>query len=407
MLICIFVGFSSGLPLYFIMQFVPAWLRRFDVDLKTIGLIGLVQLPYAWKFFWSPLCDRFGIGYLGRRRGWMLITQILLLLSMALLGLANPSMHLNVILIASLLIAFFSATQDIVIDAYRRDLLPDHELGLGNSFYVNAYRVAGLVPGGLGMILSDHLSWPQTFFVIALFMVPGILCTLAVSEPALSEVAPRTLRESIVDPFKEFFSRKGVGPAVLILLFMLLYKFGDTMATALITPFYIDMGFSNSEIGQVAKLVGFWSMIIGGFIGGLIMVKIGINKSLWLFGVVQIVSILGFALLAEIGYNIQMLAFAVGFEYLGVGLGSAAFTAFIAAQSNKRFSATQLALFTSLFALPRSTTGVIAGVLVEGVAEYNFKGVGWTTFFIICFFTAIPGMVLLHWVAPWKIPNKH
>jgi PAT family beta-lactamase induction signal transducer AmpG len=406
MLTCVFVGFASGLPLYFLLQLVPAWLRRHEIDLKTIGIIGLTQLPYAWKFVWSPLLDRYSLKFFGRRRTWMLITQVGLLVAMAALGWVNPTVSMKLVVALAFLVALFSATQDIAIDALRRDILPDEELGLGNSFYVNAYRIAGLVPGSLSLILSDTLSWPMVFLITALFMIPGLVCTLVISEPSLQESAPKSLREAVVEPFREFFQRSGMRSALLVLAFMLLYKFGDNLATALVTPFYIDVGFSNTEIGAVAKLVGFWCMIVGGFLGGLLMVRIGINRALWIFGFIQLLSILGFALLNEVGKNIYMLGVAVGFEYLGVGLGTTGFVAYIASQTNKKFSATQLALFTSFFAIPRNITGVIAGVLVEGAnwpsLGIEFNGIGWTHFFFVSAVTAIPGMVLLHWVAPWN-----
>jgi len=396
MLICILIGFSSGLPLYFLLQLVPAWLRREGVDLTTIGFIGLALLPYSWKFLWSPLVDRFSLKFMGRRRTWMMGSQLLLLVAMAGIGQFSPQNSLNAIIWASLVIAVFSATQDIAIDAYRREILPDIELGIGNSFYVNAYRVAGLVPGGLALIMADYLSWPLVFLMTAAFMAPGIICTALVSEPTIQGGAPTSLRQAIVEPFREFFTRDSVRSSILILAFMLLYKFGDSLATALITPFYIDVGFTNTQIGAVAKLVGFWSMIIGGFIGGVVMIKIGINRALWLFGFVQFASIFGFVLLNEVGNNIYVLGLAVCFEYLGVGLGTAAFVAFIASQTNKKFSATQFALFSSFFAIPRSFTGVIAGYIVETL------GLGWSIFFLISAATAIPGMVLLYWVAPWN-----
>ncbi len=396
MLICMLTGFSSGLPLYFLLQLVPAWLRRHDVDLTTIGIIGLAQLPYAWKFLWAPLCDRYGLSFLGRRRSWMLGSQFLLLLSIAGIGLLSPAASIGAIVWASLAIAVFSATQDIVIDAYRRDLLPDAELGIGNSFFVNAYRMAGLIPGGLGLILADYLSWPMVFLSTALFMLPGLVTTLLVSEPDAHGQPPRSLREAVVEPFHEFFTRNDIQSALLILAFMLLYKFGDSLATALVTPFYIDVGFTNTQIGAVAKLVGFWSTIVGGFLGGLVMIRIGINRALWLFGLVQFVSIFGFALLNEVGNDVRFLGLAVCFEYLGVGLGTAAFIAFISAQTNRKFSATQFALFSSFFAIPRSFTGVLAGYIVEDM------GLGWTSFFLISAAAALPGLVLLWWVAPWN-----
>ncbi|MFY9287855.1 MAG: AmpG family muropeptide MFS transporter [Alphaproteobacteria bacterium] len=396
MLICILLGFSSGLPLYVLLQLVPAWLRRNDIDLTSIGIVALAQIPYAWKFLWAPLCDRFGIKFLGRRRTWILGCQILLILSMTGLGSLGLTDALTAVIVATFIIAIFSATQDIAIDAYRRELLPDAELGLGNSFFVNAYRVAGLIPGGLSLIIADSLPWPWVFLVTSLFMVPGIICTLLIKEPTLTAHAPRTLREAIIEPFHEFFTRSDFKFALLILVFLLLYKFGDSLATAQLTPFYIDMGFTNTQIGTVAKLVGFWSMVVGGFLGGLIMLKTGINRALWLFGFVQLLSIFGFALLSIAEMNIYYLGIAVGFEYLGVGLGTTAFVSFIASQTNKNFSATQFALFSSIFAIPRSITGLIAGVIVEKM------GLGWTNFFLISAVTALPGMALLYWVAPWN-----
>ncbi len=394
MLICITLGFSSGLPLYVLLQLVPAWLRRNHIDLTSIGIVGLAQIPYAWKFLWAPLCDRYGLKFFGRRRTWILGSQILLTLSMASIGVLSPSYSLSAIIGAAFIIAIFSATQDIAIDAYRRELLPDAELGLGNAFFVNAYRVAGLIPGGLSLIIADSVPWIFVFIITAGFMIPGMLCSVLIREPA-SNAQSRTLREAIIEPFREFFTRDDLRFALLMLAFLLLYKFGDSLATAQLTPFYIDKGFSNAQIGTVAKLVGFWSMIVGAFLGGLIMVKIGINRALWLFGGLQLLSIFGFALLSMAEMNIYYLGLAVGFEYLGVGLGTTAFVAFIAMHTNKNFSATQFALFSSLFALPRSITGVIAGIIVEKM------GLGWTRFFLISAATALPGMVLLYWVAPW------
>ena len=319
MLICIFTGFSSGLPLYILINLIPAWLRTEHVDLKAIGLFALIQLPFTWKFLWSPLLDRYAIPLLGRRRGWMLITQLLLLVSIPLFGTLDPQLNLWTIAYLATAVAFFSATQDIVLDAYRRELLPDPELGLGNSIFVQAYRVASLIPGALSLILADHLPWQSVFVITALFMIPGLVTTLLVSEPALAHPAPRTLADAIVLPFREFISRHGVREALLILAFIFLYKLGDSMATALATPFYLDIGFTKSEIGLIAKNAGLWPSVIGGLLGGLWMVKIGINRALWLFGVVQLASILGFAWLAYVHQPDRvLLALVISAEALGV-----------------------------------------------------------------------------------------
>ena len=398
MLICIFTGFASGMPLYVLISLVPAWLRTEGVGLKEIGLFSLIGLPYVWKFLWSPLLDRYSLPLLfyrpGLRRSWMLSTQLLLLITIAMLGFLDPLIHLWYIAWLCLGIAFLSATQDIVLDAYRRQILPDQELGLGNSIHVNAYRVAGLVPGSLSFILSDFLPWNIVFVVTSAFVLVGIILTLSVSEPNSNHNQPATLRAAIIDPFDDFLSKQGVKQAFLILIFMLLYKLGDSMATALATPFYLDMGYSKTDIATVAKYAASWQTIIARIAGGILLLKIGINRALWLFGFVQIVSILGFALLARVGEGLWLLGLVIGFEYLGVGLGTAAFVAFIARTTNPAFAATQFALFTALTAVPRTISSATTGIIVESI--------GWENFFYLCTLIAVPGMILLIKVAPWS-----
>jgi PAT family beta-lactamase induction signal transducer AmpG len=399
MLICVFIGFSAGLPLYLLINLLPAWLRSEGVDLKAIGLFALIQLPYTWKFLWSPLMDRFGLPVLGRRRGWMLATQVLLLLAIPAFGLLHPKLDIWAIAYLSAAVAFFSASQDIVLDAFRREILPDAELGLGNAVYVNAYRISSLIPGSLALILSDLLPWSSVFLVTALFMLPGIAMTLLVGEPALAQGTPKTLREAVVEPFREFIARSGWKNALFVLLFIFLYKLGDSMATALATPFYLDMGFSRTDIGIIAKNAGLWASVIGGMLGGLWMVKIGINRGLWLFGAVQLFSILGFALLAWVHQPDRLLlAFVIAFEALGVGLGTAAFVAFIARATDPRYTATQFALFTSLAAVPRTVVNASTGWIVAET--------GWLNFFLLCTLFALPGMALLLRVAPWHDSAK-
>lgn len=399
MLICVFIGFSSGLPLYLLFNLVPAWLRSEHVDLKTIGLFSLIQFPYTWKFLWAPLLDRYVVPVLGRRRGWMLLTQIGLLAVIASMGGFSPQSELQSIAIVATLLAFLSATQDIVLDAYRRELLSDVELGLGNAVYVNAYRIAGLVPGSLSLILADFIPWSTVFMATALFMLPGVVMTLVVREPHRA-APPKTLRAAVLEPFHEFISRQGWRGALLILAFLFFYKLGDSMCTALATPFYLDMGFSKTQIGLIAKNAGLWPAVIGGMLGGLWMVKIGINRALWLFGVVQLLAIFGFAWLASVGHHAEItsveltqLAIVIGLEALGVGLGTVAFVAYIARTTHPAYTATQFALFTSLMAVPRTFANAATGWLVEGL--------GWTGFFYLCAVLALPGMLLLLKVAPW------
>jgi PAT family beta-lactamase induction signal transducer AmpG len=393
MLICIFTGFSSGLPLFVLYQLVPGWLRDEGVSLTEIGLFSMIGIPYVWKFIWSPLLDRYSLGGLGRRRSWMMLTQVLLLGCIAGFGFINPVMDIWSVAYLAAAVAFFSASQDIVLDAYRRELLPDNELGLGNSIHVQAYRLSGLVPGSLGFILADHMSWQHVFMIVSAFMLVGVLLTLCIKELVLEQAPPKTLKAAVVLPFKDFIESKGLKSAAYTLLFLVLYKLGDNMATALQTPFFIDMGFSKTEIGVVAKTSSLIAMTIGIIVGGLVMIKLSINRALWLFGFVQIASILGFAALAEIGNNTYALAIAMGFEYLGVGLGTAAFTAFIAKTTNPAFAATQIALFTALAVVPRTFANATTGVIVEQI--------GWTNFYFLCTALAVPGMLMLFKVAPW------
>jgi len=394
MLICIFIGFSSGLPLYLLINLVPAWLRTEGIDLKSIALFALVQFPYTWKFLWSPLLDRYALPMLGRRRGWMFAMHVALIASIAGMGLLSPQHEIWTIAYLAAVVAFFSASLDIAMDAYRREILPDAELGLGNSFYVNAYRISSLVPGSLALILADRIPWPPVFVITALFLLPGLVMTLVVNEPTATAAAPKTLFDAVVLPFREFIARSGWRDALLILLFIFLYKLGDSMATALATPFYLEMGYSKTDIGIVAKNAGLWTSVVGAMLGGLWMVKIGINRGLWLFGAVQLVSILGFAWLSTLGtHSLWALGVVIAFEALGVGLGTVAYVAFIARATDPRFTATQFALFTSLSAVPRTLVNATTGWMVARL--------GWFDFFLLCTLLAVTGMALLLRVAPW------
>ncbi|TNF36094.1 MAG: MFS transporter [Gammaproteobacteria bacterium] len=396
MLICVFTGFSSGLPLYVLIQLVPAWLRVKGVALEYIGLFSLLGLPYAWKFLWAPLLDRYALGRgdWGRRRSWMLLTQVVLLVTVALLGMISPEYSLHSIAILCFAVAFFSATQDIALDAYRRELLPDHELGLGNAIHVNLYRISSLVPGSLALLLADAASWQMAFVVTAAFMLLGIVTTCLIREAVAAPVQQQTLQSAVIDPFRQLLQQHGVTHVLFMLAFLFCYKLGDSMATALATPFYVDMGYTLMDIGLVAKHAALWPSMVGAIVGGLWMLRLGINRALWVFGAVQLVSILGYAILAEAGApNRWLLAAVISVEYLGVGLGTAAFTAWIARSTDVRFAATQIALFTAVTAIPRTVANASTGYLVEWM--------GWTPFFLLCTVLAVPGMVLLLKVAPW------
>ena len=394
MLFCLALGFSSGLPLWVSLTLLQAWLHGKGVSLRDIGLFNLTGLPYTWKFLWAPLVDRFSLPFLGRRQGWALCMQVLLMLSVAAFGLLDPVRSPLSVALLAVLVAFFSATQDIAVDAYRRELLSDRELGLGTAMHVNAYRLASLVPGSLALILADHLPWSMVFACVAAFMLVGVVASLLAPATEGAAPPPSTINEAVVGPFREFFARQDRLAAVSVLCFMLLYKIGDSMAAALVTPFYLDLGFTMTEVGVVAKGVNLPATIVGLFVGGFVISRIGINRALWIFGVGQLVSTLGFAVLARVGPNLSALALVVGFEYLASGLGTAAFGAFLARSTNQRFTATQFALFSSLIALPRSVASASTGYLVEAL--------GYGPFFVLCAGLGIPGMLLLGRVAPWS-----
>jgi PAT family beta-lactamase induction signal transducer AmpG len=394
MLICVSLGFSSGLPLFILYNLLSAWLKAESIDLKAIGLFALVGFPYTWKFVWSPLMDRFHFPLLGRRRGWMFITQLALFAAVGAMGFYSPQADLTIIVVLSGAIAFLSASQDIVIDAYRREMLSDQQQGSGTAVFVNAYKLSTLVPGSLSLILSDFMSWQMVFAITALFMLPGVVTTLLINEPKIYGDPPRNLREAVVLPFREFVTRSGWSRALLILAFIFLYKLGDSMATALATPFYMDLGFTRTEIGLVAKNSGLWASLAGGILGAVWLEKTGVNRGLWIFGVLQALAILGFAVLAKTGVSTLMLGVVIGLEAFAVGLGTAAFTGYIAATTDPRYTATQFALFTSLAAVPRTFFNAATGYIVDQT--------GWFAFFIVCFVLALPGMMMLPKIAPWN-----
>lgn len=393
MLVCVLTGFSSGLPLYVGRQLMPAWLDVSGVDLSTIGVFGLLSLPYTLKFLWAPLLDRYSVPGLGRRRGWALVFQGMLLGCLAAFAAFDPGTALGTIAALTAVVAFLSASQDIVLDAWRRELLSDAELGLGNSLFVNGYRLAALVPGSLALFLADRVPWWQVHLVVASFMVVGIVATALSPEAPAPAGGPRTLAQAVWTPLQSFFSVRGTRRALTILAFLLLYKLGDTVATSLLTPFYLDLGFTLTDVATVAKSAALGAAIVGGLGGGAIMLKTGINRALWLFGGVQIASILGFVGLALVGPSKPALFAAVAFEYLGVGLGTAAFVSFIARETDKRYTAFQLALLTSLAGVPATLVASGAGVLAEAT--------GWPLFFACSTALAVPGLLMLPGVAPW------
>lgn len=395
MLVSFLMGFSCGVPLLLTLSVLQAWMKEEGVDLSVIGLFSLVGLPYTLKFLWSPILDRFTLPLFGRRRGWLLLFQIVLALAIAGLGMSNPATNPWLVAGAAFLVTFFSASQDIVVDAYRREDLSDNELGLGSSIYVNGYRVGMLLAGSGGLILADHFSFQQVYFMMAASLLVGIVTTMLCREPEVAEGTPKTFREAVLQPFVEYFSRDG---ALLILLFILLYKIGDQMASTMTIPFYLDIGFTKTQIGAVAKMFGFWATIGGGLLGGIMLLRLGILRSLWIFGILQAISTAGFSLLAMVGNNLTGLAAVIAFENLAGGMGTAAYVAYMASITNKKFTATQYALLSSLMGIPR--------VLASAPTGFMAQSIGWFWFFLFCTLIAIPGLVVLKWVAGMQEKNS-
>ncbi len=391
MILALVMGFASGLPLLLTMGVLQARMSDAQVSLGVIGLINLVQIPYTWKFVWAPIMDRFTLPILGRRRGWLLTAQLWLALSIGLLAFADPGSRFGLMVAAAILVAFFSATQDIVVDAYRRETLSDNELGFGSSLYVFGYRLGMLLSSGGGLIMADHMSWQSVYLIMALCMLPCMVLTLLAPEPKMQAGSPRTLRSAVVDPLREYLARRD---ALWMLAFILLYKLGDTMASAMTMPFYLDLDFTKTQIGAVVKIFGTGATIGGAMAGGLMMLKLGINRSLWIFGVLQALSTACFALLLVTGPQVVALAGVIAFENISGGMGTAAFMAFMASITDKRFTATQYALLTSLMAFPR----VLASAPTGYAAEY----LGFGPFFIACALIAAPGLLLLLKFAPWR-----
>ncbi len=384
MLVALLMGFACGVPLLLTISVLQAWMKDVGVDIKVIGLFSLVGLPYTLKFLWAPVLDRFTLPFFGRRRGWMLLCQILLILAIVTLGLTNPLASPGLVALVAFLVTFFSASQDIVVDAYRREDLSDLELGLGSSLYVNGYRIGMLVAGSGGLIMADHISYRSVYLILAAAMFVGVVTTCCCREPELSHGTPATFKDAVVGPFVDYFSRRG---ALLLIAFILFYKLGDQMASAMTMPFYLDVGFTKTEIGTIVKLFGFWATIGGGLLGGILMLRIGLYRSLWSFGILQALSTAGFALLAHFGANLSLLAGVIAFENLSSGMGTAAYVAYMASLTNKRFTATQYALLTSLMGIPR--------VLASAPTGFMVSALGWSSFFILCTVIALPGLWLL------------
>lgn len=387
-------GFSSGLPFILIKgAALQAWAKNSGLDLREIGLLNLVGLPYSLKFIWSPLLDRFIPPFWGRRRGWIAITQIGIVLSLVLLATISPAQNKGMFAFAATLVAIFAATQDIAIDAHRREALPTSSFGFGSSLYIMGFRLAMIFGGGGALAMADFLPWRTVYLIMAAVVALGLIADLFAIEPKVEFAPPRNWQEAVVDPFFDFFKRK---EAFWILGFLLLYKLGDNLALAMTTPMYMDAGYTKTEIAVIAKTFGVWAVIAGGLIGGTLMLYIGLRRALWIFGFFQALAILGFAALAWLTPfqpNELALALIITIENLAIGMSTAAFTTFMANLTNKRFTATQYALLTSFMAAPRDLISAGSGFLAQ---SFGYEG-----FFILCSLVTIPGVLMLIKVGHW------
>lgn len=394
MVALLLLGISSGLPLLLTSKTLQAWMTVEGVDLKSIGLFSLVALPYSLKFLWAPILDRFALPFLGRRRGWLIVLQIGLILAIAFMGFQQPAQALQLLAINALFVAFFSATQDIAGDAYRADVLAEKEMGAGAAVFVLGYRVALLITGSLALILADRISWTSVYLLMASVMIIGVIGTLVAPEPQGHVQLPASLSEAVLLPFGEFFQRLGALTGVFILCFIVLYKLGDALVNNMSTPFLLQIGFTQTDIGAIQGGMGLIATIIGALAGGAILSKIGINRALWLFGGLQAISNLAYFMQAQLGRNYPFMVLTINIENFCAGLGTAAFVAFLMSLCNQRFSATQYALLSSLMAVSRDILVAPAGALAQAT--------GWSLFFIISIVAAIPGLLLLPVFAPWN-----
>ncbi len=388
------LGFSSGIPLALTGTTLQAWMATEKIDLTVIGAFSLVGIPYTAKYLWSPLMDRFVPPFLGRRRGWMIITQAALMLAIGAMAFSEPAGATTLFAVLAFLVAFTSASQDIVVDAWRTEILEPVELGPGAGVHILGYRIAMLTSGAIALILADRLPWKTVYLLMAGSLLVGIVASLLAPEPRLKLKPPSTLRDAVAKPFSEFLSRRG---AAEILLFIILYKLDVVMATALTTPFMLELGFTKTDIGTVTKGFGMVATIVGSLAGGAVVARTGMKASLWIFGVLQSVSTLSFLALARLGHHYPMMVTAIGLENLCSGMGTAAYAAFLMSLCDKRFTATQYALLTSLMAVTRVIVGAPTG--------YIAKTFGWEQYFLISALAAIPGLLLLFRYSGWTAPE--
>ncbi len=388
------LGFASGLPLYLTSQTLQAWMTVEGVDLTTIGLFAFVGLPYTLKFVWAPFLDRFVPPVLGRRRGWLLVLQLALVVVIAAMGLHSPRTAAALLAANALLLAFLSASQDIAADAYRTDVLGARETGAGASVFVMGYRVALLVTGSAALALADRLGWPAVYGGLGALMIIGVAATLFAPQPAREGPPPPSFAAAVVGPFREFFGRIGPGVGALVLLFIVLYRLADALAGGMSVPFLLKTGFTLTEVGAIRGGVGLVATILGTLAGGAAVARFGINRPLWVFGAFGAVSNLAYYGLAVVGRDLGLLTGVIVAENFCAGLATATFVAFLMSLCNVRFSATQYALLSSLMGVANTVLVAPTGKLAEVL--------GWPGYFLLTLAAGLPGLLLLPVFAPWN-----
>lgn len=403
MAVLLVLGFASGLPLALTSSTLFIWLADTGVNKTTIGLLASIGTPYAFKFLWSPLMDALALPgltrALGRRRSWLIFCQLVLFGLLLLMGMQDPASAPGMLALVALAVAIASASQDIVADAFRVEWLEVSEQAAGAATFVFGYRVGMIVSTAGALYLADLYGWPAAYCFMALALVVPMAVVLAVREPEATAPAPQTkrtpsqwVREAVIAPFADFMTR---AHWLAILFFILLYKFGDAFMGVMAGPFYIELGFSKPQIAGIVKLFGLTATIAGGFAGGALVWRMGLLKSLWVCGIAQALTNLVFAWLAGRGADVSGLAVAITLENFSGGMSTTAFVAYLSSLCNRRFTATQYALLSSLASAGRTWLSTPAGLAAQVM--------GWPVFFVLSTFLAIPGLIALWWLGKKKV----
>ncbi len=390
------LGFSSGLPLVLTGSTLQAWFTEAGVGIMTIGLLSLVGMPYVWKFLWAPVLDRFVPPWGGRRRGWVALTQLALCVALFILANLSPQNNAGLMGLMALVIAFFSASQDVAIDAYRTEVLSPSERGLGAANYIFAYRIAMLFAGGLALVFADYIGWRMTYEWMAVLMGLSVITTYKAKEPSQFIIAPKTFTAAVVEPFRNLWRRENI---ILILLFIVLYKIGDALALSLMSNFLLkNLGFTLSTVGITYKTFGLVATIFGAFCGGLLLSNLNIYRALFLFGLAQAISNLMFVILAMVGKNYLLMASSIGIESFCSGMSTAALVAFLMSLCELRYTATQFALLSALSSIGRVILGPVAAIMV--------KKMGWVDYFTWAFLMSFPGLFLIGFLRKQVLSNE-